>query len=731
MAGGVDKGPMSQEGLAPLRLAFFEECGEHLVALERGLMALDEGQTDPEILNAVFRAVHSIKGGAAIFGMDHLAGYAHTVESALAAMRERGSAPPAAPRVLLKAADALADLVAAARDDQAVDAAAMDALMDEVRGLAQAPAAADAPPVGEAEAGAAEPEDEFGLDFTPMPVDFEPIPAAAPAVGWRIAFRPRASLYPTANEPLVLLRELRRLAPCRIEADLGDLPLLDALDPDGAYIGWTITVEDEVDLASLQSVFEFVDADCDLAFEPLAAELPASAAIQFDWTGPIASPPAEPPAPAAALKVDPPADRADAATPRPASRPPDAPQAAPAPAASLRVDLHRVDRLIDLMSELVTSEATLSERVAAIRGPEGVAAAAAVDDLRALTRDLQESVMAIRSQSLRSVLQRMSRLVRETEARTGKQARLVTQGEETEVDRAIIEGLVDPLTHMIRNAIDHGLETAERRLETGKPAEGVIRITAAHRGGRVVIEVADDGAGINHARVREIAVSRGLIAADQALTEDEIENLIFEPGFSTASSVTDLSGRGVGMDVVRKSVQALGGRITVSSRPGLGSTFTMSLPLTLAVMDGMLVTVHGERMVVPLNAVLESIKPRLADTRTLGPQASLLSIRGNQVPYIDLAMALGYRTASAPPDQGIALLVESDAGEPIAIQVDEIVDQRQVVIKSLEANYRALKGIAAATILGDGTVALILDVNGLIEARRHRAGGTERVLAHA
>lgn len=709
MAGGADIGPMSPEGLAPLRLAFFEECGEHLVALERGLIALDEGETDPEILNAVFRAVHSIKGGAAIFGMNDLAGYAHTVESALAVMRERGSAPPGAARVLLKAGDALADLVTAARDDQAIDIAALDSLMDEVRALARAPAV-DAAPAGDDAASLPDADDDFGLDFVPMTVDFEPIPAPGAAAGWRISFRPHASLYPTANEPLVLLRELRRLGPCRIEADFTDLPPLDALDPAGAYVAWTIVFDGEVDEAALRAVFEFVDADCDLTMEPLAVEPPTP-----DPAIPAVDIPAPAPAP---IRVEKPA-----ATGRPSD--------SPSPVASLRVDLDRVDRLIDLMSELVTSEATLSERVAAIRGPEGVAAAAAVDDLRTLTRDLQESVMAIRSQSLRSVFQRMSRLVRETEARAGKRARLVTQGEETEVDRAIIEGLTDPLTHMIRNAIDHGLETAERRLEVGKPAEGVVRITAAHRGGRVVIEVDDDGAGINHARVREIAVARGLIDADQALTDDEIENLIFEPGFSTAPAVTDLSGRGVGMDVVRKSVQALGGRITVTSRPGQGSTFTMSLPLTLAVMDGMLVTVHGERMVVPLNAVLESIKPRVSDTRALGPRASLLSIRGNQVPYIDLATALGYRTEAAPLDQGIALLLESDAGEPIAIQVDEIVDQRQVVIKSLEANYQALQGIAAATILGDGAVALILDVNGLIEARRRRTSAPERSLAHA
>ncbi|MBI5940429.1 MAG: chemotaxis protein CheA, partial [Caulobacterales bacterium] len=355
----------------------------------------------------------------------------------------------------------------------------------------------------------------------------------------------------------------------------------------------------------------------------------------------------------------------------------------------------------------------------------------AIDDLRAFTRDIQESVMAIRAQPVKALFQRMSRLVREMEAITGKTVRLVTEGEDTEVDRAVIERLTDPLTHMIRNSIDHGLERPEQRMAAGKPPDGVIRISAAHRGGRIVIEITDDGRGIDRPRVRAIAIERGLIDADEILSDEAIDNLLFEPGFSTAEAVTDLSGRGVGMDVVRKSVQTLGGRISVSSQEGRGATFALSLPLTLAVMDGMLVTVCGECMVVPLTALLESVQPKPSDVRPLGSSSTLLTIRGSQVPLIDLGAALNYRDTASLDAQSIVLLVEDDAGERLGLLVDDIIGQRQVVIKSLEANYHSLTGVAAATILGNGKVALILDINALVGAQKVRSAPPERVAAHA
>jgi two-component system chemotaxis sensor kinase CheA len=296
--------------------------------------------------------------------------------------------------------------------------------------------------------------------------------------------------------------------------------------------------------------------------------------------------------------------------------------------------------------------------------------------------------------------------------------RLVTDGEGTEVDKTVIERLADPLTHMIRNAIDHGLETPSVRLAAGKPPEGLVRLSAGHRSGRIVIEVSDDGAGIDRRRVREIAASKGLISSDAIMGDDEIDSLIFLPGFSTASEVSDISGRGVGMDVVKRSIQALGGRISISSRPGKGSTFVMSLPLTLAVLDGMVVTLGEQTLVVPLTAIVETLQPKAANVFEMGGEVRVIAVRDTYVPLIDVGHVLGYRAQPMAPGEGVVLLIEGDGGARAALLVDAIQGQRQVVIKSLEANYRHVPGIAAATILGDGRVALILDIDAVVAASR-------------
>jgi len=373
----------------------------------------------------------------------------------------------------------------------------------------------------------------------------------------------------------------------------------------------------------------------------------------------------------------------------------------------------------------VINEAMLSQRVleAGVLRASGVAVA--LEELEHLTREIQDSVMAIRAQPVRSVFQRMPRLVREVAAQTGKQVRLLTEGEGTEVDRTVIERIADPLTHMIRNAIDHGLESPEGRHAAGKPVEGVVRLNALHRSGRIVVEVSDDGAGINRPRIKAKAVEKGLIAADAVLSDDEIDNLIFLPGFSTAAAISDISGRGVGLDVVRRSVQALGGRISISSRPGIGSTFTLSLPLTLAVLDGMVVSAAGHTLIIPLGAVIETLQPRAADVHPLDADTRVLALRGGFVPMVDVAMALGFDNEPLAPSQAVALLVEGEGGLRAVLLVDVIHGQRQVVIKSLEANYRAVPSIAAATVMGDGRVALILDVDAVVSASRADAARGE------
>ena len=673
-----------------IKQTFFQECEEQLALLESGLLEVEGGSTDPETVNAVFRAVHSIKGGAGAFALDELVRFAHVFETSLDKLRSDRLAPePAVLKALLRAADVLADLVTGSRDGGSVDPARSLASAAELAAFGEPVAA---PPAMD--------PDEF--DFTPVAIQL-PGPAAAGVRRWTVRFRPLAALYAKANDAGLLLRGLGRLGSTDVLLDAGALPDLAALEPEGAYLTWTVSLATTEPLAAIREVFEFVEGDCEIDIAPADAPETTAAPPGFDVAallrqvqGEAAKPDAAPGAPAAAKREDVPV----------------------LAKSSVRVDLDRVDRLIDLVGELVINQAMLAQRVLETGLTRSSNVAVGLDDLEQLTREIQDSVMAIRAQPVKSVFQRLPRLVREVAGLTGKQVRLVTEGEATEVDKTVIEHLSDPLTHMIRNAIDHGLEPPERRVAAGKAVEGTVRLAALHRSGRIVIEVSDDGAGIDRARVRASAVAKGLVAPEAALSDDETDNLIFLPGFSTASTVSDISGRGVGMDVVRRSVQSLGGRIAITSRPGEGSTFTLSLPLTLAVLDGMVVTVAGQTLVVPLTAIVETLQPRTADVHCLGEGEQVMAIRGRYVPLIDVGCALGFRDGAAAAGAGVALLVESDGGERATLQVDAIQGQRQVVIKSLEANYRHVPGVAAATILGDGRVALILDVDFVLASRR-------------
>jgi two-component system chemotaxis sensor kinase CheA len=744
-----------------IKATFFQECEEQLAELEAGLLAMEEGQTDSETVNAVFRAVHSIKGGAGAFSLDQLVRFAHVFETTLDDVRSGKLAPePDVLKIMLRAADVLADLVRAARDGVVADERGPAAIAAELAGLSGSPIVG-----GEDEDDS--PAADFDMMFQPLmvvvPSTVEPEPvfqvvAAAPdaaetgAKVWTITFKPRAELYAKANETALLLRELRRLGETTVELDATGLPLLPDLDPEGAYLSWTVSLTTVHDEAAIRECFEFVEWDCELAVfcgtapvveedevaEDMSAapgamaELDVMAIIRKAQEAAVVVQPA----PAAAAPVS-----AAVAAPAPAPKTPTVPAQAPeaakteasaaAPPAqtTIRVDLDRVDRLIDLVGELVINQAMLAQRASEVGLVRASGVAMALDELEQLTREIQDSVMAIRAQPVKSVFQRMPRLAREVAAMTGKSVRLVMEGENTEVDKTVIERLADPLTHMIRNAIDHGLERPAVRIKAGKPDEGVVRLSALHRSGRIVIEVADDGAGIDRPRVKSIAVDKGLIAADAQLTDDEIDNLIFMPGFSTATEVSDISGRGVGMDVVRRSIQALGGRISIASRPGQGSTFTMSLPLTLAVLDGMVVSVNGQTLVAPLTAIVETLQPKAAHVHGLGGDARVISIRGSYVPLIDVGLALGYRTKPLDATSGVALLVEGDGGARAALLVDAIQGQRQVVIKSLEANYQRIPGIAAATVLGDGRVALILDVDTIVSVSRHDGARSETRIA--
>ncbi|MGB3313560.1 MAG: chemotaxis protein CheA [Albidovulum sp.] len=625
--------------LATIRAGFFNECAERLEQLNDALSDLGEGgmdgAADPEIINTAFRAVHSIKGGAASFGLDALVRFAHSFEAALEQVRSTAALPaPERLTLMHRAADHLTDLVAACATGDALPPPG-----DDIAAQLLAPGNGDA-----------------GLPVAPETGDRP----------WRVRFCPRKDLYASGNDPLFPLRALRDLGATRIACDPSCLPDLAGFDPEAAYLVWTISLPPTVARSEILDVFDFVADLCDLdiAQEDIPATPTATGTAQT------------------ALSEQSP---------------------------TMRVDLERIDRLMNLVGELAIGHSILSQRLSEATSANPADLTQHVDTLTGLTRDIQDSVMAIRAQPVKSLFQRMGRVLRETSAALGKPARLVLEGEMTEVDRTVIERLTDPLTHMVRNAIDHGLEPPQDRERAGKAAQGTVTLSAAHRAGRLVIELADDGRGIDRDRILASAEKRGLIAAGAQLTDAEIDQFLFAPGFSTARTLSDISGRGVGMDVVKTAIKRLGGRITIRSEAGAGTWFTLSLPLTLAVMDGMVVRIAGQTMVIPVAAILETAALNAVERRPLGDDTTLLNMRGSYAALVDTAAALGMRPPGRLPRDPIAILTQADDDSRAALVVDAVLDQRQVVVKPVRGGFGRIPGIAAATILGDGEIALILD----------------------
>ncbi len=674
-----------------VKQTYFQECEELLLAMEEGLLAMEREEADAEVINAVFRAVHSIKGGGGAFGFEALVTFSHAFETVLDKVRSAALEPGnEVVKILLRAGDVLADHVAAIREGRSYPEAADSEVKAELEALS-----------GQGSSGAAEdaaPADFEGFDFTPMKIDIDE-PQAPPV--WHIHFAPHAALYAKANEPFLLLREIAGLGAAEITLDTSRLPELQALEPEQSYFSWNVKLTAPVERSAIEEVFEFVVGDCDLTIEPIEEAVACEPEQVPDTTTP-----AETPRESISQKKEASSGAAAGET---------------AVRQTIRVDLDKVDRLVNVVGELVITQAMLSQRVVEGGVPLNSLVGNALSELEHLLRDLQESVMSIRTQPVKSIFQRMPRLVRELAAQTDKQVRLVVQGEATEVDKTVIERLGEPLTHMIRNAMDHGFESPEDRLAAGKPVEGTLTLSAEHRGGRIVIEISDDGRGIDRERVREKAIEKKLVSPNASLSDEEIDNLIFLPGFSTANQVSNISGRGVGMDVVRRNIVDLGGRVIINSVPRKGSRFSLTLPLTLAVLDGMVVAVGEQIFVLPLSHIVESLQPRAADIKPFGRGRSVLKLRNSYVPLVKVSDILGVTGAQTDATAGVVILVESEGIGRLALAVDAILGQRQVVIKSFEVNYDHIEGIAAATILGDGRVALILDIDGLVSRCRNAA----------
>lgn len=663
---------------AQFKATYFAECAELLGDVETQLSVLSTGSEDPEILHAIFRAVHSIKAGAGAFKYVQLAAFSHEFEALLDRMRDgRIAVTEEGVSILFRASDILSAMVESAENEETLSSDFGKEILDEITLIVK----------GKITETAAETDT---ADTTEENAETDTQTISDTPVLYHIKFAPKAELFKHANEPLLIIRELKSLGELKSIANLDHLPPLSKMDGEEAYIAWDFILESNSRLDEVEEVFEFVTDDCTLDItvetakevKDVIEKIDESPLIQTTQQSNVAS--ADTPKAQAAAKVT-----------------------------SIRVDLDRLDRLVNMVGELVITQSMLSQQTNDLPSEQFPNMVRGLEELALHTRELQESVMAIRMQPVKSVFSRMPRLVRDLSAKLNKKVTLTTIGENTEVDKTVIEEISDPITHMIRNSLDHGLESTEDRIAAGKPENGNVSISAEHRGGRIVITISDDGKGINRAAVLSRARERGLITETATPSDEEIDNMIFAPGFSTAEKVTDVSGRGVGMDVVRRNIQALGGRVSIQSTPGKGSRFTMTLPLTLAVMDGMIVQVGGSKYVIPIPNIVESMRPSQDSLKRLPNGQKLVSIRGEYIPLCALHEVFEIKNAIEDPAQALVVLVESEEFGTTGIVVDELICQQQVVIKSLESNYRPVLGISAATILGNGKVAPILDIEAL------------------
>ena len=694
--------------MAQFHQVFFEESFEGLDIMERGLLDMDPGAVDAEAINAIFRAAHSIKGGSGTFGFHAVSEFTHAMETLLDQMRD-GRRPVSAPDVdgLLQSVDVLREMLTAARDGGEVDAARVAAQRERLEHiLAEDAEAVPAPAVD----GPAE----------------EP-----PLTGWHIVFRPHPHLLRTGNDPLRIVRELATLGELEAVCDTSLLPRLSLLEPEDSYLSWDLRLRAPVAKSAIDEVFEWVEDDCDFAVMPILAEPSGSGAPPADGVaaaGPQPEAAAQPTAvvpapdgvvPEPSLQVVPEASERRQGERRALG---DRRQAGASGSSSIRVDIDKIDALINMVGELVITQSMLGllgedfdmSRVERLK--EGL------NQLERHTRELQERVMQIRMLPISFTFSRFPRLVHDLSAKLGKKIELKMTGEHTEVDKTVIEKIGDPLVHLVRNSLDHGIESPAERRAAGKPETGTVQLNAFHRGGNIVIEIRDDGRGLNRDRILQKAVERELVGADQHLSDQQIYELIFQPGFSTADQVSDVSGRGVGMDVVRRNINELGGSIDIESHAGRGSAMVIRLPLTLAILDGQSVRVADETYIVPLVSIVESIQVQPNMINRVAGRGETFKLRGEYLPVLRLHAVFGIANPRARQlHEGLLVIVEGD-GRRCGLFVDDLLGQQQVVIKSLEANYHRVEGISGATILGDGSVALILDIPSLLRLGKQQRG---------
>ena len=692
--------------LSQFHQVFYEESYEGLDAMEQGLLDLDLVEPDAEVINTIFRAAHSMKGGAGTFGFTQVADFTHVLETLLDQIRSGQRAMSQdIQNLLLKSVDCIRGLLQDLQASNDPDLEESKVLKSQFEAILNGEAPSQVEPPSE------------------PPSDVPQQSSGGENGGWHIRFIPELSILQTGNEPTRMFRQLADLCDNQMQVIAGveRLPEFTSLDPEQCYLTWDIRIEKSISKSDIEEVFEWVVDDAEIIITALPGSVSTSEQTLPPPQSEVAQVSELPPAIEEAIAPKTQVPTATAVDSQAKPQPKAAPKTQES--SSIRVSIDKVDSLINMVGELVITQSMLGQlgqnfditRVQRLQ--EGLA------QLEHNTRELQESVMKIRMMPISFVFSRFPRLVRDVSISLDKKIELIMSGENTELDKTVMEKIGDPMVHLIRNSIDHGIEMPADRKAAGKSETGTVKLDAYHQSGNIVIEIKDDGAGLNTDRILSKAIEKGLVVDGASLSQEQIFDLIFQPGFSTADVVSDLSGRGVGMDVVRRNIAALNGSIEVSSERGKGSRFVIRLPLTLAILDGQLVKVGDEIYIFPLVSIVESIQLDDRAINHVGGHSDVLQLRDEYVPIVELDEVFNIDKEKRSIEESIIVVVETD-GEKIGVVVDELLGQQQVVIKSLEENYKRVDGISGATILGDGTVALIVDVSSLSKM----SGASSRII---
>lgn len=672
---------------------FLQEAGELLSQVEDFVLDVEKNPKDSETLNRLFRVFHTIKGSGAMFGFEEVASFTHHVETVLDKMREGAlQINRQLIDLILASKDYIKSMIEAASTGIVANASDGKSIIAGLAAFLAAPAAVDDAP------------------------NAQPAEAVLPPSGWRIFFKPPAAIMASGMDPASLLDELRALGTCEIKTLLTGIPPLEQMQADQCYLSWEIELQTVKGINAIKDVFIFVEDESEIKIETLALRtLAPEPALETN----------QPDAASNEIAAIQPVEQVASETivvplqPPPASREGNPKATKPAAGDSfVRVPSDRLDRLVSLVGELVINQSRLTQIASKHDLPD---LATPVEEIERLIAELRDNVLGIRMMPVGATFNRFRRLVRDLSAELGKEIDLVTAGEETELDKTVLDQLGDPLVHLIRNCIDHGIELPEDRIKNGKSRRGTIRLAASHEGSSVLIGIKDDGRGLDVQAIRSKAIEKKLITSDASLSEAALFNLVFLPGFSTAKQVTNVSGRGVGMDVVKRQIDAVRGKVSLSSKPGEGATVLLTLPLTLAIIDGLIVELGQDQLIIPMSAVTENVELHRHE-RARNNQRNVVAVRGELIPYLRLREM--FDIDGSEPDIEKVVIVNHE-GSRLGLVVDRVLGSHQTVIQSLGRFYRNIEVVSGATIMGDGRVALILDVTGLVHLTRHWAGGAD------